>query len=96
MLTNLAVFSCWIFYTLTFTAVMAWRKKRPEIERRYKVPLYPVIPILAIISGVYVILSQIFWSGKTATMLSIGSIAATMIGLPVYFAVKKYYKAKEE
>lgn len=60
MLTNLAVFSCWIFYTLTFTAVMTWRKKHPEIERKYKVPFYPVVPILAIISGVYVILSQIF------------------------------------
>lgn len=96
MLTNLAVFSCWIFYTLTFTAVMTWRKKHPEIERKYKVPLYPVIPILAIISGVYVILSQIFWSGTTATLLSLGSIAATLVGLPVYILVKKYYKSKEE
>ncbi|MBQ8689720.1 MAG: amino acid permease [Clostridia bacterium] len=96
MLTNLAVFSCWIFYTLTFAAVMTLRRKHPEIERKYKVPLYPVIPILAIISGVYVILSQIFWSGIEATLLSIGSILATLIGLPVYFLVKKYYKSKEE
>lgn len=95
MLTNLAVFSCWIFYTLTFAAVMTWRKKHPEIERKYKVPFYPVVPILAIISGVYVILSQIFWSGAAATKLSVGSIAATLIGLPVYLIVKKYYKSKE-
>ena len=95
MLTNLAVFSCWIFYTLTFVAVMRWRRIHPELERKYKVPLYPVIPILAIISGVYVVLSQIFWSGAVATKLSIGSIVATLIGLPVYFLVKKYYKAKE-
>ena len=96
MLTNLAVFSCWIFYTLTFAAVITWRKKHPEIERKYKVPFYPVIPILAIISGVYVVLSQIFWSGAEATKLSIGSIVATLIGLPVYFAVKKYYRSKGE
>ncbi len=94
MLTNLAVFSCWIFYTLTFAAVMTWRRKHPEIERKYKVPFYPVVPILAIVSGVYVILSQIFWSGKEATMLSVGSIVATLIGLPVYFIAKKYYKSK--
>lgn len=96
MLTNLAVFSCWIFYTLTFAAVMTWRKKHPEIERKYKVPFYPVIPILAIISGLYVVFSQIFWSGAAATKLSIGSIIATLIGLPVYLIVKKYYKSKEE
>ncbi len=94
MLTNLAVFSCWIFYTLTFTAVISYRKKRPDLVRKYKVPLYPVIPILAIISGVYVILSQIFWSGTEAMLLSIGSIIVTLIGLPVYFLVKRYYNKK--
>lgn len=94
MLTNLAVFSCWIFYTLTFTAVMTWRRKHPEIERKYKVPFYPIVPILAIISGVYVVLSQIFWSGAEAAQLSIGSIVATLIGLPVFFLVRKYYRSK--
>ena len=64
MLTNLAVFSCWIFYTLTFACVIKLRRTHPELERKYKVPLYPVIPILAILSGVYVVISQLFLSGK--------------------------------
>ena len=89
MLTNLAVFSCWIFYTLTFACVIKLRRTRPELERKYKVPLYPVIPILAILSGVYVVVSQLFLSGKEATLLSIGSIVITLAGLPVYAAVKK-------
>ena len=91
MLTNLAVFSCWIFYTLTFMCVMKLRKTHPELERKYKVPLYPVVPILAILSGLYVILSQLFLSGRDATLLSIGSIVITLIGLPIYIAVKKHY-----
>lgn len=89
MLTNLAVFSCWIFYTLTFACVIKLRRTRPDLERKYKVPLYPVIPILAILSGVYVVVSQLFLSGKEATLLSIGSIVITLAGLPVYAAVKK-------
>lgn len=89
MLTNLAVFSCWIFYTLTFACVIKLRRTHPELERKYKVPLYPVIPILAILSGVYVVVSQLFLSGKEATLLSIGSIVITLAGLPVYAAVKK-------
>lgn len=89
MLTNLAVFSCWIFYTLTFACVIKLRRTHPEQERKYKVPLYPVIPILAILSGVYVVISQLFLSGKEATLLSIGSIVITLAGLPVYAAVKK-------
>ena len=91
MLTNLAVFSCWIFYTLTFVCVIRLRRTHPELERKYKVPGYPVVPILAIISGVYVIISQLALSGLGNTLLSIGSIVVTLIGLPVYSAAKKRY-----
>ena len=89
MMTNLGTFSCWIFYTLTFACVMKLRRTHPELERKYKVPLYPVIQILAILSGLYVIVSQLFLSSTEATLLSFGSILITLIGLPVYAIVKK-------
>ncbi len=94
LLTNLAVFSSWIFYTLTFACVMTLRRREPDAERKYKVPLYPVIPILAILSGVYVMVSQLFLTDKLSTLISLGSIAITLIGLPVFLVVKKYYKNK--
>ena len=94
MLTNLAVFSCWIFYTLSFIAVIVMRKKRPDAERSYKVPLYPVVPILAILSGAYVIFSQLFLSGKDALILSFLSIGVTLIGLPIYLIVQKFNKKR--
>ncbi len=87
LLTNLAVFSCWIFYTLTFLAVIKLRKTQPDRERTYKVPLYPITPIIAIVSGLYVIVNQLFMSGFTTTMLSVASIVLTLIGLPIYIAV---------
>ena len=92
LLTDLAVFSCWIFYTLTFACVIKLRKTQPDAERKYKVPCYPVIPILAIASGLYVVASQLFLSGTRATVMSICSIAITLAGLPVYLAVKKAKK----
>lgn len=85
LLTDLGVFSSWIFYTLTFVAVIVYRKQRPDIKRSYKVPLYPIIPILAIISGIFVVLNQFI----TATMLSLGSVIITLIGLPVYIYMNK-------
>ena len=89
LLTDLAVFSCWIFYTLTFACVIKLRKTHPDAERKYKVPMYPVIPLLAIASGLYVVVSQLFLSGSKATIMSLCSIATTLIGLPVYLVVKK-------
>ncbi len=88
-LTNLAVFSCWIFYTLTFFAVIRLRKTQPDRTRTYKVPLYPVIPAIAIISGLYVIVNQLFMSGMTTTLLAIGGIILTLIGLPIYTVMTK-------
>ena len=94
MLTNLAVFSCWIFYTLTFIAVIVMRKKQPDAVRSYKVPLYPFVPILAVLSGAYVIFSQLFLSGTSARILAFMSIDVTLIGLPVYLIVKKVNQRK--
>ena len=95
MLTDLAIFSCWIFYTLTFACVMRLRKTHPELPRKYKVPLYPLIPILAIASGVYVVMSQLFFSGVSARNLSLLSICVTLVGLPVYVLVKRFYASKK-
>lgn len=92
LLTDLAVFSCWIFYTLTFVCVIKLRRDKPDWERKYKVPLYPVVPLLAIASGVYVVISQMFFSGTRAQLLALGSIIITLLGLPVYTAVKKRTK----
>ena len=89
LLTDLAVFSCWIFYTLTFACVIKLRKTQPDAERKYKVPLYPVIPILAIASGLYVVVSQLVMSGTRATIMSLCSIGITLLGLPVYLLVQK-------
>lgn len=92
LLTDLAVFSCWIFYTLTFVCVIKLRRTHPNLERKYKVPLYPVVPLLAIASGLYVVVSQLFLSGTRAQIMSLVSVVITLIGLPVYLAVKKFSK----
>jgi APA family basic amino acid/polyamine antiporter len=44
---------------------------------------------LAIISGLYVTVSQLFLSGTKATIMSLCSIGITLLGLPVYLLVKK-------
>lgn len=93
LLTDLAVFSSWTFYTLTFVGVMKLRRDKPDAKRTYRVPLYPFVPILATVSGVFVIINQIFLAGTKSTLLSVGSIIVTLIGIPVYLAIQKLKKA---
>ena len=85
LLTDLTVFAVWVFYVLTFIGVMKLRKDRPDLERPYKVPLYPVIPLIAIIGGLFVIINQLL----TATLIAVGGIVITLIGWPVYEVTSK-------
>lgn len=89
LLTDLSMFAIWSFYVLTFIGVFKLRKDQPNLERPYKVPLYPFIPIVAIAGGLFVVISQLLLSGFLNTMISLGGVAITLIGLPIYNYVQK-------
>ncbi|MEG0857639.1 MAG: amino acid permease [Terrisporobacter sp.] len=99
LLTDLAMFSVWAFYVLTFYGVIKLRKDNPGLHRPYKVPMYPFIPIVAMSGGLFVIINQLFFAGSFNRILSVGSIIITLLGLPVYNYYNKLkendFKAKE-
>lgn len=88
LLTDLTVFTIWVFYVFTFVGVIKLRKDRPQLNRPYKVPLYPIIPLIAITGGLIVIVNQLI----TATMIAVGGIIITLIGIPVYAVTSKSSK----
>ena len=91
LLSDLSMFAVWSFYVLTFIGVMKLRKTHPNLNRPYKVPLYPIIPLIAIFSGLFVVLNQLLFAGAKSTMMSLGGVVITLIGLPVYsYMTKKY------
>lgn len=83
-LIDLTVFIIWIFYILIFFAIFILRKTKPDIERPYKVPMYPIIPIIAILGGLYIVVNTII-AQPTNALLSIG---ITILGIPVYMSRK--------
>ena len=92
-LTNIAVATIWIFYILTFASVMVLRKKAPDMHRPYKVPFYPVIPLLAIAGGLFVVINQMITNPDQAFI----GIGVTALGLPIYwFRRGKMNKGGEE
>ncbi len=96
LLSDLSMFAVWSFYVLTFIGVMKLRKTHPNLHRPYKVPLYPIVPLIAIFSGLFVVLNQLFFAGAKSTMMSLGGVIVTLIGLPVYsYMTKKYADSKD-
>ncbi|MBE6183588.1 APC family permease [Heyndrickxia ginsengihumi] len=90
-LSNIAIFSVFTFYGLAFFALFILRKRDPDNGRNlYKVPLYPVTPIIAILGVIYIVGSTLIDSPKDTIL----SIICTIIGLPVYkFMIKRNHTA---
>ena len=61
-------------------------KKQPDLPRPYKVPLYPVIPLIAIVGAVFILGMTLF----TQTGLAMIGIVVTLLGIPVYFYKNKH------
>ena len=83
-LTDLLVFVLWNFYVMTFIAVMVLRKKQPDLVRPYKVPLYTVVPLIAIVGGLYIIINTMITQPLNAGL----GLLLTVLGLPIYFIMK--------
>ena len=84
-LSTLALFAVWIFFVLAIYGVFVMRKKRPDLVPTYRVPLYPIVPLVGIIGGVYILVCTIV----SDTLYSLIVLAITAIGYPVYMYLKK-------
>ncbi|WP_130706226.1 APC family permease [Tetragenococcus halophilus] len=85
LLTDMLIFVMWSFSMLLFLAVFILRKKAPEMPRPYKVPLYPVVPLIAMIGGGFILMMTLI----TTPGLALTGIGVTAIGVPVYYYMKK-------
>lgn len=90
-ITNMLIFIIWFFYCMVFVGVMKMRKTRPDLKRPYKVPLYPIIPLIALIGGAFILISTLIQQFVTTAI----GVVITLIGVPIYFYIQKKNKAEE-
>ncbi|TPR24758.1 APC family permease [Apilactobacillus micheneri] len=88
LLTDMLVFVMWIFNCLLFIAVFRLRRKEPEMIRPYKVPWYPIIPIIALVGGIFILFETII----SQTGLALVGILLTVLGIPVYYLQQRHLK----
>jgi APA family basic amino acid/polyamine antiporter len=84
-LTDIAIFSVFLFYGFAFYAVFLLRKSSLSSEPLYRVPLYPFTPIVAIVGTAYIIMSTVLHAPLDTFL----SIVVTLSGIPVYYAMTK-------
>lgn len=91
VLTDMLVFVMWSFNTMLSIAVFVLRKREPELRRPFVVPWYPIIPIVSVVGGLFIIISTII---NQFILSSIG-IALTILGLPVYYYQQRKNREQE-
>ncbi len=87
-LTDLLIFVLWIFFVMGVIGVFIIRKKVSPEKGRYKVPLYPLTPIIGIVGGAYILISTVIES----PLRSLIGIAITLAGLPIFYYIKNKNK----
>jgi APA family basic amino acid/polyamine antiporter len=76
-----AVFTGWIFYALGALAVMALRRSEPNAARPFRVPGYPVTPILFVVAAAALVVNTVITQPGISS-IGLGFVA---LGAPVFF-----------
>ncbi|MPN57374.1 Serine/threonine exchanger SteT [bioreactor metagenome] len=84
-LTDMLVFVLWIFFTMGVYGVFILRKKYTVNKDLYKVPFYPITPIVGIVGGTYILISTVM----SSMLYSFIGIVITLLGLPVYYFINR-------
>ena len=74
------VFTSWIFYGLAVAGVIVLRRRRPDLDRPYRCPWYPLPPVFFLVATAGIVLNTFvaaFWQA----MLGVGLI---LTGVPLY------------
>jgi len=84
------VFVGWLFYGLAALAVVVLRRTRPDAPRPYRVPGYPVTPILFALAGLAIVVNTILTDPRQAAI----GLGATLLAIPVYFGWRALHPSK--
>ena len=69
----------WLFFFLAGLSLIVLRSKEPAIERPFRVPLYPLTPLLFCAACLYMLQSSLTYAGAGA----VAGVYVLLIGLPV-------------
>ena len=84
----------WFFFLLVGISLFVLRKKEPNTHRPFRVPLYPVLPLIFCLSSAYLLYSSLAYTGAGA-LVGVGVLATGIIVL-LLFRVKNQTKDAEQ
>ena len=74
------VFVGWAFYALAAASIFVYRKRMPEADRPYRVPAYPLTPLLFIVAAAALVINTVVTQPARAAV----GIGIVLLGAPAY------------
>ncbi len=74
----------WFFLAMVALAVIVLRQKEPERHRPFKVPFYPVTPLIFFGAALFMLYSSVRYAGSGALI----GVAVMLVGIPVLLLVR--------
>ncbi len=82
------IFAGWIFYALGAAGIFLMRKKMPDLKPEYRVPGYPIVPILFVVVATWFVINTII----EQTADSMVGLLLLLTALPFYYYWQKQIK----
>ncbi|MDP1747420.1 MAG: ethanolamine permease [Bacteroidota bacterium] len=84
---TMAVFGALTLYVIAMISLIALRKKEPQLERPFRVPFYPLSPILALIIAVVSLVSMTYYNFDLA-LIYFGLLVVSYLGFKMFYKNK--------
>ncbi|PRD56202.1 APC family permease [Sphingobacterium gobiense] len=78
----------WFFILCTGLSLFVLRYREPDAPRPFKVPLYPVLPIIFCLTSLYLLYSSLMFAGKGAWL----GVGVLLLGMVFFFFIPKLKK----
>jgi APA family basic amino acid/polyamine antiporter len=80
------IFGGWIFYALAVVSVVVLRRKDPQMARPFRVPGYPLVPLLFAGAALALVVSTLIATPRESGI----GLAFIALGIPVYYLQRAY------
>jgi APA family basic amino acid/polyamine antiporter len=80
-LTTYVIFASWVFYGVTASSVFVFRRRLPSRPRPYRVPGYPLVPLLFVLVAAWLVINTLISFPLQAGL----GLTLITLGVPVFF-----------
>jgi ethanolamine permease len=81
---TMAVFGALTLYVIAMISLIALRNKEPQLERPFRVPFYPVSPILALFIAIVSLVSMTYYNFDLA-LIYFGLLVVSYLGFKIFY-----------